>query len=276
MVNIVFGDSIAGNIKMANYYAELNDIIRADLKENLICFNHDLYYGDIQDNGIGKIRKNELNSLYKEYLCGYKRKWTGNYVNPTKNFKQLLKLIHKGETIRFWYSNNTHEFCGFCSILFLLQDENISNDRILYIKFPDKDVDETGKEIEYRGSGSFHPKELLRYVPTQRVVTDDIREYHIKQWEKALSENSKLRIVLNNEIISVDEDYFDTIIMNESKKLNETFNEAELVGNSLSKISISDVFVGRRVDSMITKGMFEVLQKAPKNEVFYRKVLKKK
>ena len=276
MVNIVFGDSIAGSIKMANYYAELDDSIRADLKENLICFNHDLYYGDIQDNGIGKIRKSELNSLYKEYLCGYKRKWTGKYVNPSKNFKRLLKLIRKGETIRFWYSNNAHEFCGFCSVLFLLQNENISSDRILYIKLPDKDIDENGKEIEYFSSGAFDPKELLRYVPTQKVLTNDIRDHHIRQWEKALRENSKLRIVKNNEILSVSEDYFDTIIMDESKKLNETFNEAELVGRSLVNICISDVFVGRRVDSMITKGMFEVLQQAPKNEVFYRKILKKK
>lgn len=275
MVNIVFGDSIAGSVKMADYYAKKNGNIVADLSENLICFHQNLQYGDISDHGIGEIRKKEYKKLHENYLYGYKLKWRELDINPKKSLKRLRTLLEKGETVRFWFSNEAHEFCGFCNILFLIDDMNISNDKILYIKLPDEDIDEKGKLCVYRSSGAFAPKELLKYVPQQQMMTDDVKEYHINQWKQAVEANSELRIVVDNEIKSVSEDYYDEIILDEAKKLDEVFNEATLVGNSLQRIIIFDAFIGIRIEHMISEGIFEVVHPPEKNDAFYKQVLKK-
>jgi len=275
MVNIVFGDSIAGSIKMANYYAKENENIVADLSENLICFHHNLQYGDISDHGIGEIRKKEYKKIYENYLYGYKLKSKDLDTAPDKSLEHLRMLIKKGETIRFWFSNEAHEFCGFCSILFLIDDMNISNDKILYIKLPDEDIDEKGELCVYRSSGAFDAKELLKYVPQQQMMTDEVKSYYINQWKKAVEVNSKLRIIVDDEIKSVSEDYYDEIILNEAKKLDEVFNEATLVGNSLKRIIIFDAFIGKRIEHMISEGIFEVVQPPKKNDVFYKQIIKK-
>jgi len=275
MVNIVFGDSIAGSIKMANYYAKENENIVADLSENLLCFIHNLDYGDISDNGIGDIRVKANNKLFEDYIYNEKIDWADSFRNPKTELEKLRNYIESGETIRFWFGNNAHEVCSFCNILYSIDDMNISNDRILYIKLPKSDVDKNGKQQEYWSSGCFYPEDLLKYMPTQKIITTDERQYYIKQWEKALKLNTSLRIVDDYEIINVSEDYYDDIILNEAKKLDEVFNEPELIGNSLMKIHTTDAFIGKRIEHMISEAIFEVVQPPKKNDVFYKQVIKK-
>ena len=58
--------------------------------------------------------------------------------------------------------------------------------------------------------------------------------------------------------------------------MEDVFNEAELIGNSLCKLCVSDSFVAWRIDEMIENGLFEIVEEAPEDRSYYCRLLKKR
>lgn len=83
---------------------------------------------------------------------------------------------------------------------------------------------------------------------------------------------------VNGQLQSVPEDIYDSFILREIAAQPEQFKMAEVIGNVLGKyqLGIGDVWVSNRIDAMIDNGMLEVVQNAPKRDLSYRRILRKR
>ena len=83
--------------------------------------------------------------------------------------------------------------------------------------------------------------------------------------------------MLNGQLQSVPEDIYDSFIFREIAAQPEQFKMASVIGNVLGKyqLGIGDAWVANRIDTMIKYGMLEVVEDAPKDELSYRRILRK-
>lgn len=273
MINLVFGDSVSGSLKMMRYYARITNDKLIDPLEKIIRVQLCLDVGAVSDNGTGSERLKSLKDINDIY-CLDERVLIGEQMfdEAVKCIKHMKELLQNGDDIRIWYSNEATEFCGFCWALSLLDSWGIQNDRIYYVKTPDNGFTENGEYCTYFGTDSFTPEELLAYSHMQQKLSESFKKFHIGQWDRAVKENANLRIVFNSRIIGVNEAFVDFIILKEAKKLEQIFNEAELIGNAMVNLGMSCYYLHSRIERMIKEGIFEKIAEG----VFLRSILRKK
>ena len=274
MINVTFSDSLSGCLKMADYYAKESNNEIQDLKENLFSLYLNLDLGDISEEVFGEKRENDFVKMFGNEAIPFMRKW---FNSELKKIDKIEKLVVKqGHDIRIWYTEKSDEFCAFCWLLSMLDLWGVKNNKIFYVKLPQSILFANGKYETFTGSGMFDPEMLPRLVMTQQQLTDSYKSYHVKQWQKVKKENAEMRISLNKQLLSVNADFYDSIITSEIGKLADTFKQAEAIGNCLAKLWTSDSFVAWRIDEMIKKGLFEIIKEAPKGSAYYCRLLRKK
>ena len=273
MINVIFSSCTIGALKTANSRQIKNKKI-IDSSDSLLCINLELDEGHISDNGTENVRRNffQMLSSREEFSEQYDKM----FDNVLSTLKKLEKSLKQDEKIRIWYSDAPNEFCGFCWLLAMLDSWNIKNDRIIYVKLPGSILDENGEYATYDGSWYFGPEDLAGLEITQKHLTESYKNFHIEQWERAKQENTPLRIILNGQIISVYEDFYDSIILMESEKQKEIFDETSLISSVLQKIPVTDRFVERRIEKMIDTGIFDVVDKRKHYEGDYSYILLRK
>lgn len=272
MINVTFSDSLSGSLKMADYYAKESNIEIQDLKENLFSLYLNLDLGDISEQTFGEKRENDFVKMFGNEDISFMRKWFNSELNKIDEIKKLVK---EGHDIRIWYTERTNEFCGFCWLLSMLDIWGVENNKILYVKLPQSILFDNGRYETFAGSGMFDPEILTQLAMTQRYLTNSYKNYHIRQWQRVQEENAEMRVSINNQLLSVSSDFYDSIISAEIEKLDDTFKQAVAIGNCLAKLWVYDRFVAWRIDEMIEKGLFEIIEEAPKGSSYYCRLLKK-
>ena len=272
MINITFSDSLAGCLKMADYYSKERNSEIQDLKENLFSLYLNLDLGDISEQSFGEKRKNDFVRMFGNEDISFMSKW---FNKELKKIAKIEKLVKKGHDIRIWYTEISNEFCGFCWLLSMLNSWEIDNDKILYVKLPQSILFDNGRYEVFGSSGMFNSEMLYQLVNKQRYLTESFKNYHIKQWQRVQKENTEMRVSINSQLLSVNADFYDSIILYEIGKLEDTFKQAEALGNCLAKLWVYDSFVAWRIDEMIAKGIFEIIEEAPKDRPYYCRLLKK-
>lgn len=273
MINISFSGSLTGSLKMADYYAKQENSEIQNLKENLFslwCLDMDL--GDISELVLGNKRRNSFVGLNGDGDFSYRQK---RFDGVVKDIEKIEKMVKDGHEVRIWYSEQAKELCAFCWMLSLLDFWGVENKKILYVKLPQSILFDNGEYETFSNSGMFDSEHLTKLVFGQRYLTESFKEYHIRQWNKAQEENSRMRIVLNGQIVSVNEDFYDSIILSQIGKMDETFKEITAIANSLAETWTSIDFIAWRIDKMIESGLFEIVEEAENGEEYYRRTLRK-
>ena len=273
MINVTFSDSLSGSLKMADYYAKEQDRDVQDLSENIHSIYLNLSMGYIGSDELGEERRNEFIKINHDEKHEI---FYGEWFDKTRKIvANLEKLAKAGERIRIWYSEAPDELCAFSWMISLLDSWGIDEDKILHVKLPNSLLFYNGDYETYSSSAMFEPNELVQLVGSQKVLTKGYKEAKIKQWKKVKEENTQLRTVLNGQIVSVYEDFYDSVILIELKKLGDVFEEMKLIGHSIVKINATIEFVAGRIDEMIDKGILEIEQEAPINKEYYCRLLRK-
>ncbi len=272
MLNVTFSDSLSGCLKMADYYAKESNYEIQDLKENLFSLYLNLDLGDISEQTFGEKRENDFIKMFGNEDISFMRKW---FNSELKKIDKIEKLVKKGHDIRIWYTERTNEFCGFCWLLSILDIWGVENNKILYVKLPQSILFDNGRYETFAGSGMFDPELLTQLAMTQRYLTNSYKNYHIRQWQRVQEENAQMRVSINNQLLSVSADFYDSIIISEIGKLGDTFKQAEAIGNCLAKLWVYDSFVAWRIDKMIEKGLFEIVKEAKTGSQYYCRTLRK-
>ncbi len=271
MINVHFTECLGGILKMANYYAKLDNSEIQDLTENLFHLILDLDFGDISELEFGEKRKKDYIEMFGCYDTEIRTKWFNDHV---KRISQIKVLLEQGHEIRIWYSENSREFCAFCWLLSVLESWGIQNDQILYVRLPQNILFNSGEYETYGFSGMFEPELIAQLVSGQRYLTESYKNHHIRQWRQAQEENAEMRIILYGHIVGVKADFFDSIILSIIEKMDDIFSEVHVVGESLVRIGTMDAFPAWRIDKMVENGRFEVVEET-EEAPSYRRMLKK-
>ena len=298
MIEIVFNESAAGSLKVAQHYGkgkysgsamsvfimkkdgsepteeEKEAALReAQEKERLaweqavtlggnaadvFCFSYALSIGDISENIPGEKRREVLTMLTNLY-----RGCGEEIVNRTmeigkENLETIFRRSAELEPMRIWYSSMPDELCGM--YWFMTQIRNMPEHGPIYlVELPNWEIKE--KEIiQKSGWGELSAEEWGRYVPLQKEVPNSFIMACANIWKQLQQENAPLRVSISGRLVSVMEDFYDSFIIRELEKEEEVFHEAKLIGNLLGKyrLGISDVWYGLRIEEMIKAGKLEV------------------
>lgn len=122
---------------------------------------------------------------------------------------EIIKLKNKVkdyENIRIWYASNVNEeYLSMMYVVYLCSDKNI----------------EVVDCYQRTGVLGYEDDEIKDLVKESKTLTkEEIQEYILK-WNKIYDENSEVRFLNNNEIISESYEFFDNAILDKLSSLGE-------------------------------------------------------
>lgn len=139
----------------------------------------------IFNNVIPGLKKNNL-LLIDEVFC-----W-GDIAEKKSNYDAYVKRIEKETEIRVWYSNSQLGLSGFYWLCKLLTD--ISYGGNVYVENSSKEID--GEQW------SLDTEDVLRVENTRNLLSPETIKENSVKWQKLCFENSDVRIIKNNELVS--------------------------------------------------------------------------
>nr|WP_307802533.1 DUF1835 domain-containing protein [Bacillus sp. XF8] len=256
-VHIAFGDSPAGCIKYM--------LKQANLTEDYVILFSDAF-------SIGPIHQLELEAgqvgrqqWLSRNLNSYDLYFEEEYLSTFRQSMEELQSIPLDIPITIWKADNAHEHVGLCFVLAHLQDR----DTIQVINTSKAYRELLPEAYDIRGTGELSPEQLAiiyEKYENSASLTEEERKGFEQEW-KLLSETTDLlRIWNKNQVKSVQEDYFDSFIIECAKNLEKERTEGDfykaprLIGEVLGNLeqSVGDVFLEYRLRKLIQQGVFEM------------------
>lgn len=242
IIDIVGGYAQAGCLKSAGF-----DNLR-------VCLPLTLSFGDLLE--LDSYSRDSLKELYCEDYYPFENKY---------DFKSEMKLLkdeaEKASLIRVWSSHLN------CDDYLLL----------LYICkcFPNKKISAIfSEEFNWNSLsiGMMDGKEMKELIKREHILTNNQINGYIREWDELVKVNSKLRYIVNGKVISVNDDYFDKIILDMLSKYEEIHLNrfiGELIGNQVIN-DAGDALYRYLINNLINKGS---IAKYSKNGKIYIKLL---
>lgn len=173
--------------------------------ENVIdSFHHIIYLYD--DLSIGSLN---VTNLEERITSLQTLKVNYDFHKMIKNYKDMLSQIKNHHQIRIWTSSYAHEKIGFYITCYILYQ----------FKFYDKQIYlcQSAKLHNNKYATMFLtvPDDFIDLIKKAEII--DPSQY-IKFAEKLIQENAPLRLKINNEIVSVQINYFDDMILSYKKQ----------------------------------------------------------
>lgn len=187
--------------------------------ENVIdSFHHIIYLYD--DLSIGSLN---VKNLEERITSLQTLKVNYDFHKMIKNYKDMLSQIKNHHQIRIWTSSYAHEKIGFYITCYILYQ----------FKFYDKQIYlcQSAKLHNNKYATMFLnvPDDFIDLMKKSEII--DPSQY-IKFAEKLIQENAPLRLKINNEIVSVQINYFDDMILSYKKQF-PNISDQDLCGDIL-------------------------------------------
>lgn len=187
--------------------------------ENVIdSFHHIIYLYD--DLSIGSLN---VKNLEERITSLQALKVNYDFHKVIKNYKDMLSQIKNHHQIRIWTSSYAHEKIGFYITCYILYQ----------FKFYDKQIYlcQSAKLHNNKYATMFLtvPDDFIDLIKKAEII--DPSQY-IKFAEKLIQENAPLRLKINNEIVSVQINYFDDMILSYKKQF-PNISDQDLCGDIL-------------------------------------------
>ena len=149
--------------------------------------------------------------------------------------------------------------------------------QISIVKLPTLKTNE-GRLFNQKNSwGDLAPEEWQRYYELQRLAFPEFIQSCASHWRALQKENSPLRTVLNGQLISVPENFYDNFIFHEITAESDIYHEAEAIGHVLGKRpGIGYFWTAFRIDEMIHTGALEIVSEAAEDMPRIHRMLKKR
>lgn len=276
-IHIVFGDSVAGSLKLAIKQLGLAD------SNKVITLNESFSIGPIWQ-------------LHTEEGWHKRKEWFRNHINvgydesyfdmedEASSHQSLLAQIPEQASIVIWCGNNAHEQTGLRYALYLLRHHlngiyvfnaeeacsrryNTPETFINYLQLGEVPVDKL--------------KAVIGEAEENGQTTGDIRQQLEKEWLALAEHDEVLRIWNQSKIQHVDEDYLDDYLYETAESLlqhkpkDEFIKAARVVGQALGYYEqcIGDSYFEYRLRELIYTGKLEI-KGVPRAMRFYSVRLK--
>lgn len=258
MIEILFSESDAGNMKASNSPSRINQFAK-----ETICLGFMMDIGDIQKPMDSTYRKELIHSMLAQNQWDQDSEMEKQLKQAgaiySAELQRLKQYLEQGETVRIWYSDAPYSICGFYSVCNLLQ--NYRN-TVRVVKLPECIVHDQ-YIVSYQTWGEVVPEELEEFLCYEKqLFREEVRRYAVL-WQELMKENRPLRAVINGRVVSVPENFYDFQIW---QRLDHTpIMEARLIGDIIgeTKLGVADWWYARRIEHFINQKRIHVLKDSP-------------
>lgn len=167
-----------------------------------------------------------------------------------KAIARLLSAKTTLEPVRLWICDfDPAELCGLYFVCNFMSDAKTPLS-VVHVPY---EFEKDSIVYRYRGTGEMRPEEIGALVKYEIPITDVRRKAYSDIWNKLMSENAPLRVVVNGTLMSVPEYFYDFALRNNMP--DGEFKVAELIGKTLIQIpGVGDNWLFMRIQSMISSG----------------------
>ncbi|MFP7296862.1 DUF1835 domain-containing protein [Neobacillus niacini] len=265
-VHIVCGESAAGSLKVGLG------------RENKVIGFPDFF-------AVGPIWE-----LHKEVGRNLRYEWLRDHLNDQDDFFEKeythrfldthseIDAIPDHVPIIIWTGENANEQTGLCYLLYLLKGKTNS----IYLFNTTISYQELFNTSEYRYfyyyTGEVNPEKLkvIYQEKLYKPLSVQERNQFEKDWISLSQSKGLVRIWENNKLKTVNEDYFDEMIvtaahhLHSKQKEKDFLKSARIIGEVLGQLdhNVGDTFLEYRLRSLIYQGIFEI-KGIPKGMRYY-------
>ncbi len=298
MIEVVFGESSGGAIKIAKKYknssqpaaSAIGFIGKQPTKEEYEEFQLDIAEmrkgepigGDSSEVvclpfmfDIGDIKEPVCSDLRKEIICRMYSAADGEFKDSDfysvfEEYKnelgKLKNFAESGAEFRIWYSDAPYSMCGFYFVCDFLKNYKC---KISAIKMPLYVTEYFKNTHRITSWGEVDPSKFYKFLPFEKELSDAEINYISEVWNKLREENNPLRVLISGIVVGADENFYDDIIRKEIIKLQPEFSIGKLIGKILNKYSfgIGDFWYASRIKKMIENGELKLIN--DKEDYFY-------
>ena len=182
-----------------------------------------------------------------------------------------MKACGPGDTVRIWADRTPHSACGLLHAASLLKDTKAAV-HVVFLPLWRETGD--GKTlVSYLGWGEVEPELFGHFLSHEIPVPPVALGAMAHQWEALRRENAPLRAVVNGQVRSVGEDFYDDLIRRHIPEGQTKI--ANIIGDVLGreKPGIGDVWLAERIRWMLSAGELRMVREDP--ERFYRSVVER-
>ncbi len=302
MLEVVFGDSEKGSVRWAKTYNpkamkdgaaavgyigekpgespvdEQRILLEKQMEgkslggdsSDVVSIGFHLDVGDISGDIDGFGRRNTFRKLWGRF--DFKEEEEEQYfAEQRKDLEKLLAAAKSEKPIRIWRSNTSYSTCGLLYVCYLLRQVQCN---LRIVTLPEYRQTPANEVVHYVHWGEVEAGKLYQFTAYENEISDIEKQSRGRSWQELMNENGPLRAVVNGNPISVQEDFYDFIILNNLPE--EDFIMARFIGKLMGKYSlgISDSWYAYRLEHMIEeKRLMMVEDKDPTHP--YGKILRK-
>ncbi|WP_179097672.1 DUF1835 domain-containing protein [Paenibacillus sp. FSL H7-0331] len=271
-VHIVFGDSIAGSLKFAIKqlgYADTNKVI---------CFRDQFSMGPLWQ-------------LHEETGQAHRGEWFIDHINNGNDeadydydtyhqrLTEQIAHIPAEASIVIWSGKNAHEQVGLRYAVYLLRNSQNSIFVFNAEEACERRFNTSDRQIDYLHAGEIPPEKLQTVfgeAEESGSIACETRQLLEREWLSLATHHEVLHIWDGERILSVDEHFFDSYLLEAVEKLhtyrsnNDFIKAARVIGEAIGYCDqyISDSYFEYRLRQLIYNGSLEI-KGVPRSMRFY-------
>jgi len=185
------------------------------------------------------------------------------FVQLRVDLERILEVARDGGHIRAWRGRDPFCECAFVCLCNYLR----------YIDCTFSVIELPGYYVSW---GLMSPAKFQEFLPLERQVSAAERIAYSDLWLQLQEENAPIRAIINGQLMSVPEDFYDHLIIERIPR--GEFTVSNLVSRIIRKysIGIGDAWFLLRIKKMIDENQLEVVGEADIDTPtgFYRKILR--
>ena len=232
---------------------------------DVLALSLGLDMGDIREP-LGEARRELLRRWYDGNDEAANQDW-----QETLESADRLRACGPGDTIRIWADRTPHSACGLLHAASLLKDTKAAV-HVVFLPLWRETGD--GKTlVSYLGWGEVEPELFGHFLSREEPLPPLILRAMASRWRELQQENASLRAVVNGQVRSVGEDFYDEMIRRHIPEGQTKI--ANIIGDVLGreKPGIGDVWLAERIRWMLSAGELRMVREDP--ERFYRSVVER-
>ena len=219
--------------------------------------------GDIPEP-LGEARRELLRRWYDGNDEAADQDW-----QETLESADRLRACGTGDAVRIWGDHTPSSACGLLHAASILEKTGAA---VSVVSLPH--WREEGKAVvSYQGWGEVEPELFGHFLSREEPVPPLALGAMAHRWEVLQKENAPLRAVVNGQVRSVGEDFYDDLIRRHIPEGQTKI--ANIIGNVLGqeRPGIGDVWLAERIRWMLSAGELRMVRED--KEMFYRSVVER-
>lgn len=242
--------------------------------QDILPFSLSLSIGPIDEDGIGPLRENVLEQLLCIFPEG--RQAAAEIVRAAQRALDTLLARAPHEPVRFWTDRTPDAACGLGWALEQLRPLGLEQLDLRVVDLS-RLCAEGEPPFGGRCAGEISPHEWGWLARQTRPLSADRAEALAQHWCTLRQEDAPLRAMLNGTLVSAAIDLYDPYLRAVLDELDDTFQEAVLIGRTLAKfpLGFGDAWLALRVEQWVADGALEAVTRPDPDGPAYHRLLRK-